>query len=168
MQFSTHAICNMCNLQHMQFATCAICNTCNLQHVQFATRVICNTCNLKHVVPHLSVLSFLRFIGSGLPFIGRGQGGHWRLYPIWGLIWSFFGYFLNRGLNWFFYQLPRLTKVLFSRVTDWHAYYLNTEILPCVIPQLWHIPSPIFSTMGYLSLMPQYHPQKEVMWYRSL
>ena len=100
----TCIICNMCNLKHVQFETCAICNMCNLQHMQFAARAICNTSNLKNIsistievrraLPcelgcpspegweGVSILSFLRFIGMGLPFLGRGHWGHWRPYPI--------------------------------------------------------------------------------------
>ena len=85
-------------MQHVQYAKRLICNMCNLQHVQFATLAICNMCNLQHVqseeYPHLyygseegvSVLSFLRFIGMGLPFLCRGHQGHWKLYPNSGLI----------------------------------------------------------------------------------
>ena len=35
-------------------------------------------------------MSFLQLIGRGLPSLGRGHRGNWRLYPTWGLIWSIY------------------------------------------------------------------------------
>ena len=50
-------------------ATLQICNFAALPLCNFATLQLCS----------VRVLSFLRVIRRGLPFLGRGHWGHWRL-----------------------------------------------------------------------------------------
>ena len=63
------------HLTHCIIATLQHCNIATLQLCNFATLQLCS----------LSVLSFLRVIRRGLPFLGRGHQGHCGLYPIKGL-----------------------------------------------------------------------------------
>ena len=65
--------CTVSPVEHLPFCTAA------LWHCFCCTVALFHCCTVACALCSVSVLSFLRVIRRGLPFLGRGHRGHWRL-----------------------------------------------------------------------------------------